>query len=113
MPKLICASVGGSNSGTRQKDPKLVGTTNEERKKETIELESNKTKALVDTGSCISTISESFYNEKLPEIKLQPLDNLIKVECADGQELPYSGYIEANLSVTDGIPGSKTTSCLF
>ena len=109
MPKLICASVGGSNSGTRQKDPKLVGTTNEVN----IELESNKTKALVDTGSCISTVSESFYNEKLPEIKLQPLDNLIKVECADGQELPYSGYIEANLSVTDGIPGSKTTSCLF
>ena len=46
-------------------------------------------------------------------MEIQPLDNIIKVECADGQPLPYRGYIEADLTVLDGVPNSSTTSCLF
>jgi hypothetical protein len=51
------------------------------------------TAALLDTGSTVSTISETFYKEHFPEIPLQSLDFALTVECADGQPLPYSGYI--------------------
>jgi hypothetical protein len=51
------------------------------------------TTALLDTGSTVTTISENFYMEHFPEIPLQSLDFALAVECADGQPLPYSGYI--------------------
>ena len=34
------------------------------------------------------------------------------MECADGNSVPYKGYIEAKLEVI-GIPKSKKKTCLF
>lgn len=90
------------------KDPKLVGTSNEAQ----IKINNIETIALIDSGSCVSSISKSFYDEHLSSEPLRPLTEILKVECADGSELPYLGYIEATLS-TLGIPNSTEQQCLF
>ena len=55
--------------------------------------------ALIDTGSMVTSVSASFFEEYLSlQYPLQPLDSLM-VECAGGQNLPYSGYIDATLKV--------------
>lgn len=56
-------------------------------------------KALVDTGSSVSTISESLYTSL--DVPLHPLNNILKVEAATGHILPYKGYVECNLSVNE------------
>ena len=57
-------------------------------------------------------ISNSFYTNNFKDIKLQPLTEILHVECADGQILPYLGFIEADLTVK-GIPKSENQPCLF
>ena len=45
------------------------------------------TKALLDTGRCVSTCSKSFYENNLGHLKLMPLDNLVKLESANGEHI--------------------------
>lgn len=54
---------------------------------------------LLDTGSTISTVCSKFYQDNFADTTLQPLEALLKIECAGGQTLPYLGYIEVNVSV--------------
>ncbi len=75
----------------------LVGRPNET----DIILENLQCKALLDTGSTVSTICQSFYEEHLKDIPLQTIDRILKVECAGGEMLPYVGYIEAELKAPD------------
>jgi transposase InsO family protein len=56
-------------------------------------------KTLVDTGSSVSTISESLY--KKLNVPLLPLGDILKVEAATGHVLPYTGYVKCYLSVKD------------
>jgi hypothetical protein len=37
----------------------------------------------------------------LSEIPLQIINTLLDIECAGGQQLPYEGYIETHLQLTD------------
>ena len=55
--------------------------------------------ALLDTGSTVSCMSKSFFTNHFNSSQLQPLQNLIHIECADGNPLPYIGYVEAELQV--------------
>ncbi len=109
LPKRICASVVGSNTGATGTDPKLVGSTNE------VEIQLNNTvaKALLDTGSCVSVVAEKFYMEHLSNIPINAIGDILNIECADGNQLPYRGYIEAEIKVNDGVPNSKSHSCLL
>ena len=83
----------GSNSGTTlcgdKTDPKIFGEVNEAN----IEINHIRTTALLDTGSCVSIISKAFYDENFSQINIQPLNEIIHIECADGNTLPYVGYI--------------------
>jgi hypothetical protein len=64
--------------------------------------------ALLDTGSTVSTVSESCYCKHLASsIPLKSRDNILDVECAGGTPLPYKGYIEANIKM----PGDTNTTC--
>ena len=56
---------------------------------------------LLDTGSCVSTISKAFYENNFKHLRLMPLDNILKLEYADGQSLPYFGYIQVDLQSVD------------
>ena len=63
----------------------------------TVVISNKETKALLDTGSTVSTMSHSYYQENLQHIPLQQLGNLLHIECADGESLPYEGYIETDI----------------
>lgn len=67
-------------------------------------------RTLLDTGSDISTISQSFF-ETLDDVKLEPLGDLLQVECASGQTMPYNGYVVLNVHIPE--LGSITEDCLF
>jgi len=55
---------------------------------------------VIDTGSMVTTISESFYNSLENRPKLQPLSNFrLKLIASNGQTVPYTGYIEADVKV--------------
>lgn len=87
----------------------LVGSSNELE----VHVQGVLTRALIDTGSSVSTLSRSFYDTYLHDIQLQPVECLLTLECADGTELPYHGVISCELQV-DGIADSpQTIQCLF
>jgi len=90
-------------------DPELVGKVN------TVNIIVNNipATALLDTGSCVSVLSESFYKEHFSDIDIQALDDLIRIECADGQLLPYLGYIEVEISAAEGFPRTDPVMCLL
>uniref|UniRef100_A0A3B3DXT9 Gypsy retrotransposon integrase-like protein 1 n=1 Tax=Oryzias melastigma TaxID=30732 RepID=A0A3B3DXT9_ORYME len=49
---------------------------------------------LLDTGSQVTTIPESFFKQNLSFLDIKPLHDLLEVEGAAGQPVPYLGYIE-------------------
>ena len=91
------------------KDSKLVGEVNEV----PIVIGNQPTQALLDTGSCVSVMSEAFYKEHLSENKLKPVGEILNIECADGENLPYNGYIDTEINVHHGLPNSKSLHCLL
>lgn len=52
---------------------------------------------LLDTGSQVTTIPVSFYNAHLSHQPVKPLCDLLQVEGAAGQSIPYLGYIEMTI----------------
>ena len=92
----------------QNRTPGLLGSANEV----TVTVNGNRTTALLDTGSTVSTISEGFYNQHLSQIPLQSLSYLLNIECADGQQLPYKGYVEADLQL-HGSADTNTHPGLF
>jgi hypothetical protein len=56
--------------------------------------------ALLDTGSTVSTVSESFYLQYLANHPIQTLNHILHIECADGEEMPYLGYITVDLGTS-------------
>jgi len=85
----------------------LVGTSNEA----VVNIEGMDTGALLDTGSSVSTVSEAFFRSNLTHLDLHDIQGLLRVECADGNSLPYLGFVKANLSVPDLSP--KPQPCLL
>ena len=87
----------------------LIGTSNEAN----VHVNGVSTVALLDTGSSVSTISQSFYETHLKEIPLQPITDLVSIECADGRPLPYHGFVSCPVHV-DGISDRTIDiECLF
>lgn len=78
-------------------EPRLVGSPNEA----DIRLDNIVCRALVDTGSVVSTMSESFYRALFRHVTLRPLTELLEIESASGHKLPYLGYVLVNLSIPD------------
>ena len=91
----------------------LVGTSNEVQ----IRIGSVNTTALLDTGSSVSTISSSFYKQHFADSLIHPIQEILKIECADGNELPYEGFIETDINILES-KGTKSKDntlhkCLF
>ena len=82
--------------------PGLTGTNSEV----TVKINDIAVLALLDTGSTVSTVSETFYRQYLSDQAIQDLDQILHIECADGQTLPYLGYITADLE----LPGTSTSA---
>lgn len=59
------------------------------------------TNALVDSGSMITTVTDEFYSSLSPCPKLMSFGDLnLDVQGAGGNQLPYLGYIEADIQVS-------------
>ena len=63
-----------------------------------IEICGRNVSALIDCGAIVSSLSEDFNNPLEPRPILHDLTNFkLDVYAADGNQLPYSGYIEAEI----------------
>lgn len=61
---------------------------------------------LLDSGSQVTTVPESFYKQHLSEQEIKPLYDLLEVEGANGQLVPYFGYIEMTITFPKDFTGT-------
>ena len=61
-------------------------------------------KCLIDTGAQVTSISKSFYDKHFSQYTLFNIDDLLTVEGANGQAVPYLGYIEISVSLQGSLP---------
>ena len=76
---------------------RLIGPANET----FVKIEGKPYLALIDSGAQLSALPESLV--KKLKLQIHSLNTIIKAEATGGSLVPYSGYVEANLS----IPGIK------
>lgn len=93
-PNVDPASQSAESKLQRTYPKQLVGRATET----DIWLNGQGCKALLDTGATVSTVSEAFYREHLPDVQLHPLEDL-NIECAAGQRLPFLGYVEVKVEM--------------
>ncbi|MCJ8730139.1 hypothetical protein PDJAM_G00180710 [Pangasius djambal] len=62
---------------------------------------------LLDTGSQVTTVSQSFYESNLSHLKIHPLNELLEVEAANGQTVPYLGFVEVDITFPKSCFGSE------
>lgn len=96
----------------RQRDeqrqlPGIIGDTTE------VEIKINgiTTSALLDTGSTVSTICESFYYENFPDIEIQNIEDAFELKCADGSNLHYKGAVKLEV-ISDGLGDEREYICV-
>ncbi|KAL7841512.1 hypothetical protein SRHO_G00252030 [Serrasalmus rhombeus] len=53
--------------------------------------------SLLDTGSQVTTVSQSFYDSHLSNHPIHPISDILEVEGANGQAVPYLGYIQLSM----------------
>lgn len=54
--------------------------------------------SLLDSGSQVTTVPKSFYDQNLSHLPIESLYELLEIEAANGQDVPYLGYIEVNVT---------------
>ncbi|XP_053390373.1 uncharacterized protein LOC128553268 [Mercenaria mercenaria] len=85
---------------------RLVGSSNET----TIQIEGVTSKALIDSGSMVSSISKTFYDKLPSKPVLHSLEDFeLEVKTANGTLVNYLGYIEATIESKTFSHGSVTT----
>lgn len=63
--------------------------------------------ALLDTGSQVTTVSQSFYDSHLSDCQLHPVSDMLEVEGANGQAVPYLGYIQLHVKFPEEFIASQ------
>ena len=61
-------------------------------------VEGNQCRCILDTGSQVTTVSETFYSDHLSSFPVKPINGLLEILGAGGQRVPYLGYIQVLLS---------------
>ncbi len=61
---------------------------------------------LLDSGSQIITIPNSFYQENMSHLPVHSLNDLLEVEGANGQGVPYFGYVETTIRFPKSLLGA-------
>lgn len=62
---------------------------------------------LLDTGSQVTTVPHLFYEQHLAEQEIKPLHDLLEVEGANRQSVPYLGYIEMTVVFPQALLGAS------
>lgn len=65
----------------------------------TVKVNGHDFSCLLDTGSEVSTMSESFYNQHLSEHELSDTRKFLKLVAANNIQIPYLGYIEVDVEI--------------
>ena len=107
--KLQAVCRGGQSVDRTETSSKLVGPINEV----CIKVEGHPTTGLLDTGSQVSCISESFLKAHLAHLEVKPLDYILKVRGVNGSLLPYLGYVEADVKFQETVLSNTCLSALF
>lgn len=63
---------------------------------------------LLDTGSQVTTVSQPYYEKNLSHSEIKPLEHLLEVEAANGQLVPYLGYIGIDVVFPKDFLGGET-----
>ena len=66
-----------------------------------VQVEGMSAKALLDTGSVVSTISEGFLQAEAAHVRVQPLETLVRITSSTGHQLPYAGLVELQVQFVD------------
>lgn len=53
--------------------------------------------SLLDTGSQVTTMSQSFYRCYLSDHSIHPVTDLLEIEGANGHSVPYMGYVQVTI----------------
>ena len=61
----------------------------------------------------MSIISEGYYMDHLQHLPLEPIGDILDIECAGGDVLPYKGFVRADLSTFGGGNDQDSVTCLF
>lgn len=69
-------------------------------------LDGIETEALWDTGAQVSVISADFHSRYLSSVEIRPIAELLgdanlEVKAANGIEIPYAGYVEITLELSN------------
>ena len=70
---------------------------------------------MLDTGSQVTSIAKSFYDRHLFNQIIEPIEDIVRVVGAGGQEVPFLGYVTIHVSFPEndvGIRGTLTTLAL-
>lgn len=70
-----------------------------------VNIEAIQCKAIIDSGSQVTTISKSFHDTYLSSLPVLPLRDILEVEGAGGQNVPYLGYVEISIQFPENITG--------
>lgn len=63
-----------------------------------MKINRNTVNCLLDSGSQLTTVPQSYYEQHLSSNEIKSLYDLLEVEGANGQTVPYLGYIEINVT---------------
>ncbi|XP_038153818.1 uncharacterized protein LOC119791667 isoform X1 [Cyprinodon tularosa] len=74
-----------------------------------VNIAGHSSQCLLDTGSQVTTIPVSFFNEHLSDHPVHSLNDLLHVEGAAGQQVPYLGYVEIPITFPKDFIGSELT----
>lgn len=64
----------------------------------TIMIAGSECNCILDSGSQVTTVSESFHKNNFPDKDIKPLHDLLEIEGAAGQSVPYLGYIDMTVT---------------
>lgn len=71
----------------------------------TVLVEGKQCKCILDTGSQVTTVSETFYSDHLSSFPVEPINALLEVLGAGGQRVPYIGYTRVLISLPKSVTG--------
>ena len=68
-------------------------------------VEGYQCKCILDTGSQVTTVSETFYSDHLSSFPVEPINALLEILGAGGQRVPYIGYTQVLISLPKSVTG--------
>ena len=101
--KHVLAELHSENSGEKQSVLEaVVGPCCEA----TVSINGVSANGLIDSGSQVTVVAESFYRSHLSHLSLGQLTPAIEIVGAGGQAVPYLGIVGLKLSLPKGVGGT-------